>query len=288
MLLNIEQKKGSPQRLDGRLTVYAILDIDPSDLLSMKHPIASMVHNGLLVAQGNFREQSNLRDFLKSEMGVSLEEGLEEFLDKLGGLESALDPEKLKERIENIDEMEDFIPTPAKIVPFSSEQDVLSQEGDVYYAGTFRNVGNAILSVNAWPILYQARFREQEIAKVRNEIERLISQIEKKQVPREPFLTLDTTIEQKLLKEFIPNMLYCRKEKKVFDAAEEQFRLFMKGYRFKEDGDAIVSIIAGPSELTSKHFKLLELYAKKISKVWEENYLEAEKIQKDISEISHQ
>jgi hypothetical protein len=288
MLLDIEQKKGSPQRLDGRLTVYAVLDIDPSDLLSMKHPIASMVHNGLLVAQGNFREQSNLRDFLKSEMGVSLEEGLEEFLEKLGGLESALDPEKLKERIENIDEMEDFIPTPAKIVPFSSEQDVLSQEGDVYYAGTFRNVGNAILSVNAWPILYQARFREQEITKVRHEIERLISQIEKKQVPREPFLTSDTTIEQKLLKEFIPNMLYCRREKKVFDAAEEQFRVFMKEYRFKEDGDAIVSIIASPSELTSKHFKLLELYAKKISKVWEENYLEAEKIQKDISELSHQ
>jgi hypothetical protein len=288
MLLDIEQKKGSPQRLDGRLTVYAVLDIDPSDLLSMKHPIASMVHNGLLVAQGNFREQSNLRDFLKSEMGVSLEEGLEEFLEKLGGLESALDPEKLKERIENIDEMEDFIPTPAKIVPFSSEQDVLSQEGDVYYAGTFRNVGNAILSVNAWPILYQAWFREQEITKVRHEIERLISQIEKKQVPREPFLTSDTAIEQKLLKEFIPNMLYCRREKKVFDAAEEQFRVFMKEYRFKEDGDAIVSIIASPSELTSKHFKLLELYAKKISKVWEENYLEAEKIQKDISELSHQ
>src|SRR5271169_6517680 len=123
MLLGIEQKKGTQNRLDGRLTVYANIDIDPSDLVSMKHPIASMVHNGLLVAQGNYREQNNLRDFLKSEMGVSLEDGLEEFLDKLGGLESALDPEKLRDRIENIDELEDFIPTPAKIVPFTSEDD---------------------------------------------------------------------------------------------------------------------------------------------------------------------
>jgi len=129
VLLGIQQKKGDPGKLDGRLTVYALLDIDPSDLLSMKHPIASMIHNGLLVAQGNYRDQNNLRDFLKSEMGLSLEEGLEDFLDKLGGLESALDPEKLRERIDNIDELEDFIPTPAKIVPFPSEADVLAQEG---------------------------------------------------------------------------------------------------------------------------------------------------------------
>ena len=78
MTLDIEQKKGDSDRLDGRVIVYALIDIDPSDLASMKHPIASMIHNGLLVAQGNFKEQSSLKDFLKSEMGVSLEEGLGE------------------------------------------------------------------------------------------------------------------------------------------------------------------------------------------------------------------
>jgi hypothetical protein len=288
MLLGIQQKKGDPNRLDGRLTVYAVLDIDPSDLISMKHPIASMAHNGLLVAQGNYREQNNLKDFLKSEMGLSLEDGLEDFLDKLGGLESALDPEKLRERIENIDEMEDFIPTPAKIVPFPSETDVLTQEGDVYFAGTFKNIGNAILSVNSLPILYQAQFREQEIHKVRNEIEQLIAQIEKNAPPREQSLSSTMKVEEKIMKEFIPNMLYCRKEKKVFDAAEKQFRGFLKAYRNAEDVDAIVSIIAGEHELTSKHFKLLELYAKKIARVWEENFAEAEKLQKDIAELKRE
>lgn len=288
MLLGIQQNKGDPNKLDGRLTAYAVLDIDPSDLVSMKHPIASMVHNGLLVAQGNYREQNNLKDFLKSEMGLSLEDGLEDFLDKLGGLESALDPEKLRERIENIDEMEDFIPTPAKIVPFSSEADVLAQEGDVFFTGTFKNVGNAILSVNSLPILYQARFREQEIHKVRNEIEQLIAQIEKNAPPREQFLSSDMKVEEKILKEFIPNMLYCRKEKKVFSAAEKQFRSFLKAYRNGEDVDTIVSIISDEHELTSKHFKLLELYAKKIARVGEENFAEAEKLQKDIAALKRE
>ena len=95
-------------------------------------------------------------------------------------------------------------------------------------------------------------------------------------------------VEGKILKEFIPNMLYCRKEKKVFGAAEKQFRGFLKAYRNAEDVDAIVSIIAGEHELTSKHFKLLELYAKKIARVWEENFAEAEKLRKDITALKNE
>ena len=38
------------------------------------------------------------------------------------GLESTLDPQKLKDRLENMDDIEEFIPTPAKIVPFNSEE----------------------------------------------------------------------------------------------------------------------------------------------------------------------
>ena len=286
MLLGIERKKGSKDRLDGRLTVYAVLDIDPSELLSMKSGIASMIYDKFLVAQGNYKDQNNLRDFLKSEMGISLEEGLEEFLEKLGGLESALDPQKLRDKIENFDEMEEFIPTPAKIVPFHSESEILGQDGDVFFAGTFKNIGNAILSVNSFPILYQARFREQEIEKVRNEIELLISQIEKNELPEATFSTRGVNLEEKIIKEFIPNMLYCRKDPKVFSAAEKQFRAFMRGYSFKDDVDRIVSIIADQEELTAKYFKLLELYAKKISEVRKENFEEVEKLRLEIERIS--
>jgi hypothetical protein len=282
MLQGIELKKGDKNHLTGVLTVYGILDIEPADLLSMKHPIALTIYNNLLVAQGNYREQNNLRDFLKSEMNISLEEGLEEFLDKLGGLESAFDAQKLRDKIENMDELEEFIPTPAKIVPFHSENDIMNEEGDVYFVGRFKNIGNAILSVNSFPILYQARFREQEIDKVRNEIEQLISQIDTLGPPEMTFLTPGVNIEDKIMKEFIPNMLYCRKDPKVFSAAEKQFKLFMQGYRFKDDVDAIISIIANQAELTSKYFKLLELYAKKIFEVRKENYIEVEKLRHEI------
>lgn len=286
MLLGIEQKKGNKDHLDGRLTVYAVLDVDPSELLSMKSGIASMIYDKFLVAQGNYKDQNNLRDFLKSEMGISLEEGLEEFLEKLGGLESALDPQKLRDKIENFDEMEEFIPTPAKIVPFHSVSEILGQDGDVFYAGTFKNVGNAILSVNSFPILYQARFREQEIQKVRNEIELLISQIEKNDLPEATFTTRGVNLEEKIIKEFIPNMLYCRKDPKVFSVAEKQFRTFMQGYAFMGDVDKIVSIIADQEELTAKYFKLLELYAKKISEVRKENFAEVEKLRLEIEKVS--
>jgi hypothetical protein len=48
MLLGIEQKKGNKEHLDGRLTVFAVLDIDPAELMSMKNNIASMVYDKFL------------------------------------------------------------------------------------------------------------------------------------------------------------------------------------------------------------------------------------------------
>jgi hypothetical protein len=288
MVLNIEQKKGDPDHLDGRVTVYANIEIDPSELISMKHPIASMVHNGLLVAQGNFKEQSSLKDFLKSEMGLSLEEGLEEglaeLLDKMDGIESALDPQKLKDRLENMDGIEEFIPTPAKIVPFHSVEEILDQEGDVFYTGKFKNIGNAVLAVNSLPILYQAKFREHEMQKVRNEIEVLISQIEQNE-PAQSVGISDSNIEEKLLKEFIPNMLYCRKEHSSFSSAVNQFRAYMTGYRFKEDVDELIAIISTDGDLTEKEYRLLELYAKKIASVKREDFSATEQYNKEIHSI---
>lgn len=282
-LLDTEQKKGDPEQPDGRLTVYARVELEPSDLMEAKHPVASMIHNGLLVAQGNFREQYSLRDFLQSEMGVSLEEGLEQLLSRLDGIESALDPDKLKEKLKEMEGMEDFIPTPAKIVPFHSEQEILAQEGDVFYTGSFRSIGNAVLSVNAFPILYQARYRERMMENVRAEIDKLVGQVESSETPPERYDTPNVDVEQLLMKEYIPNMLYCRKDREAFKAAEKQFRVFMDGYRYGEDVDAMVSLIA-TQDLTKDHFRRLELYARKIAAVRREDFEEADHIQRELRE----
>ncbi|MBD3421018.1 MAG: hypothetical protein GF398_12935 [Chitinivibrionales bacterium] len=286
--LGLELKKCNPDMLDGRLTVYAKIDLEPEELLTIKHPIAQVVHNGLLVAQGNFKEQSNLRDFLKSEMGMSLEDGLEEIIGRLDGLESALDPQKLREKIESMKDFEDLIPTPAKIVPFHSEQEILAQEGDVVFSGHFKQIGNANLTVNAFPIFYQARYREQQINRVQNEIESLISQIERGEAPRqETFASISQDdVDERILKEYIPHMLYSRKKPEQFDAAQEKFRNFMSGYRFPGDVDTIIGIIGHNEELHEAEYKLLELVSRKIKEVISENFIEVDRLKGEIDKLT--
>lgn len=284
-LLNIEQKKGSSEHIEGKLTVYAIVDIDPSETMSTKHPIASMIHNGLLVAQGNYKEQNSLKDFLEAEMGETLEEGLEEFIDKLDGLEGALDPQKLRDKIRNLDDIKEFIPTPAKIVPFHSEEEILREDGDIFFVGKFKNIANANLSVNSFPILYQARYREQELVLIKNEIDQLISQIEHIGAPQSHYTVSGIDIESKILKEYIPDMLYSKKEGHELNNSIKQFKRFLEGYTFKEDINRIISIITDTQELSALHNRLLELYAKKITEVHKEQFNEVEKINKEIESI---
>jgi len=282
-ILRIEQKKGDPAKPDGRLTVFARINSEGIDSEFSHHPIASMVNNGLLVAQGNYRDQNNLRDFLKSEMGVSLEDGLSEFLERLDGIEGALDPDKLKDKLENLDDLQEFIPTPAKIVPFRSEDEVLGCEGDVYFVGHFKNVANANLSVNAFPILYQARFREYQFEKVRTEIENLVSMVENQEIMSIP--KKNENVKDKILKEFIPDLLYCKKEDDSFEKACTSFRHFLLNYQFKEDVEEIITLIHDNKTLNEKHNKLLTLFAQKIECVLNEKFNDADEIKRNILEV---
>jgi hypothetical protein len=289
-VLNVERKKGDPERLDGRVIVYAKIDIDPAEFITMRHPVASMVHGGLLAVQGNYKEQSSLRDFLKSEMGIPLDgdglsEGLQEMIENMDGLESALDPQKLRERLEDMGEFEEFIPTPAKVVPFHTEEEILEQPGDVYFAGTFKKVGNAVLGVNAIPIIYQAVFKEQQMQSLQNEIESLITQIEWNEPVPVTIATPGVNPEELLLKEYIPSMLYQRVDKAGFLKAQKQFRAFMTGYRFIDDVDAIISLISMDKEPHPTEYKLLELYAKKIAMVQTEDFSGLETVSREIEHL---
>jgi len=289
-VLNVERKKGDPEHLDGRVIVYAKIDIDPDEFITMKHPVTSMVHGGLLAVQGNYKEQNSLRDFLISEMGIPLDgdglnEGLKEMIDSMDGLESALDPQKLRERLEDMGEFEEFIPTPAKVVPFHTEREIMEQPDDVYFAGTFKKVGNAVLGVNAVPIIYQAIFREQQMQSLQNEIESLITQIEWDEPPPVTIAMTGVNPEELLLKEYIPSMLYQRVDKAGFLKAQKQFRAFMTGYRFADDVEAIISLISMDKEPHPTEYKLLELYAKKISMVQTEDFSGLETVKREIEHL---
>jgi hypothetical protein len=289
-VLNIERKKGNPDILDGRVIVYAKIDIDPTELITMQHPVASMVHGGLIAVQGNYKEQNSLRDFLKSEMGMPLDgeefsEGLKDMIESMDGLEAALDPQKLRERLENMGELEEFIPTPAKVVPFHTEQEILEQPGDVYFAGSFKKVGNAVLGVNAVPIIYQAIFREQQMEQLQSEIDSLITQIEWSEPMGETVATPGVNPEERILKEHIPAMLYQRTDAAGFSKAQKRFRAFMTGYRFHDDVDAVLSLISKDREPKAAEYRLLELYAKKISMVQLEDFSGVEAVRKEIEQL---
>jgi len=289
-VLNVERKKGDPEHLDGRVIVYAKIDIDPAEFMTMKHPVASMVHGGILAVQGDYKEQNSLRDFLRSEMGIPLEgeglsEGLKEMIENMDGLESALDPQKLRERLEDMGEFEEFIPTPAKVVPFNSEDEILNEPGDIYFAGSFKKVSNAVLGINAVPIIYQAIFREQQMRHLQNEIDSLINQIEWEEPVDVTISTPGINPEELILKEYIPSMLYQRVDSAGFSKAQKQFKAFMTGYRFIDDVNAILSLISMDKEPKATEYKLLELYAKKIALVQTEDFAGAESVKKEIEQL---
>jgi len=294
-VLNVEKKKGNPEQLDGHVTVYAKIDMDPAEFITMNHPVASLVHGGLLAVQGNYKEQSSLRDFLRSEMGISLDGGdsgpddeLKDMIESMDGLESALDPDKLRERLENMSDLDEFIPTPAKVVPFHTEQEILDQPGDVYFAGFFKKISNAVLGVNAIPIIYQAIFREQQMMSLQNEIESLIGQIEygDSDAPVICISSPGVSPEEALLKIYIPSMLYQRVDPAGLIYAQKQFRDFMRTYRFKDDVEAVVSLISTGKEPGAEEYKLLELYAKKIALVHAERFAEVDGVCKEIERFN--
>lgn len=284
MFLGVVQKKGKKEFIDGRLTVYAIVDIDPSEIISGGSPITSMVHNGLLVAQANYEEQNSLKDFFESEFGASMEEGLEEFLEKLDGLEGALDPSKLRDKLKNFDEIKDFIPAPARIVPFHNEESILDEEGDVYFVGRFKNSANANLCVNAFPILYQAKYREQQSELVKNEIDNLISQIESSSVSKEQIADVEN-VENLLNTKYIPNILYRKNSPSDLKEAVSELRELLRTYKYSSDVDTMVDILCDTVDLTKEHYRLLELFARKISLVLSEEFTEVEAVNKEINSI---
>lgn len=286
--LGVEQIKGDPDRLDGRLTVYAHVDVDPDDLVKQGgHPIMSMVHNGLLVAQGNYRENSSLKDFLIKELGADFEGGLEDFVERLDGIEGALDPVKLKEKLESLDELSDFIPTPARIVPFGSVVEIMKEDGDVYCAGTYRGVAHANLSVNSIPILYQARFREQQAANLLSEIESMISQVEGdgSSVPERRFDDPGMDVGAVIMKELIPRMIYARGNAHDLEPALSDFYSFLKGYPIPQDIDVVERIVREVGVPSAEHYHLLDLVVRRIAAVAREDMRTARELLVEIAEL---
>lgn len=295
--LPLNPKKGNTHHLLGKLIAYVRLeghdDASPSggaDEGNEVSPLEGLVRNGILAVQANYVDQRNIRDFFKKEFGISLEKGIQEVIEQgreTGGLEGALDPEAVKERLESMKNA-DFIPIPAKVAFFASEEELMEQNADIYYLGTFTVLSHAHLCVNAFPILYQAYYREQEHREVEQEISMLLQNVEGTPKPgtsESPTTDTKEGWKKHLLQNLIPRMIYTRGDSEgqaEYEKAVAEFRTFMEEFGFPEDTEAIVTLIENSPDFDPAALRKLELLVAKVEALQTEDYERLESIKREL------
>jgi hypothetical protein len=278
---------GDPVRLDGRLTAIARL----TSPLPHDHPGAAMVHESLLSVQGNYRDQRTMADFFRSEFGLSVEKGIEEIIDQArqnGGLEAALDPDQVRERLRNMGDSE-FLPIPAKVVRIPGMDAAASLEGDVVFLGDFAEFQFAHMAVNAFPILYQARYREQERLAMREQIEGMLEKLvlspQEGTIPTEPTLeTFQGDLENHLLREILPGMFYAQESSPEALDAEKRFRAFMAPYLFPADVERMVGLVPQIRHGENPALRQLELLVRKAAAIQREDWKALGTLRNDLGE----
>lgn len=299
--IHIDCRKGDPERLKGKLIAYVRIEgrgEEPgrfaggegegfgAERADASNPLTAMVRNGILAVQANFVNQRNIRDFFREEFGISLEKGIQEVIEQArdtGGLEGALDPEAVKERLESMKNA-DFIPIPAKIAFFSSEEEMLASDADVYYLGSFTMLSHAHLCVNSFPIIYQAYFREQEHRTVENEIAALLGTIEdpRRKDGEATIQTYSGDLKAYLLTDLIPKMIYSLGDKVEYSKALGTFKSFMGDFGYPDDIQEIVTLIESTPSHDAKNILKLELLVAKVEALQKEDYEKLESIRKQL------
>lgn len=290
--LHAEQKKGDPGHLRGRLVAYVRYerpDDEPRLPGEEVSPLEALVTNGYLAVTANYVDQRNIRDFFRKEFGISLEKGIEEVIDQAretGGLEGALDPEAVKERLDSMKNA-DFIPIPAKVAHFSSEADILAQDADVFYLGSFTVLSHAHLCVNSFPILYQAYYREQEHRAVERDIAALLRTIEApKPEDVEPPPPPPENWKQHLLTVLIPRMIYTREGGGAEHAKSvADFRTFMESFGYAEDTETVLTLIEKTADFNAATLRKLELMVSKVEALQNEDYERLEEIKRELGTL---
>jgi hypothetical protein len=280
--------RGDPDHLDGRLTAVARLSEPPPH----DHPAASMVRGGLLCVQGNYRDQRTLSDFFRAEFGLTMEKGIEEVIEQArehGGLEGALDPEQVRERLRRMGDAE-FLPIPAKVVHLEGLEQAAALEGDVVLLGTFAEIQFAQMAVNAFPILYQARYREQERAALGEQIESMLEKLglsEPGEADTEVEPTLETfrgDLEAHLLREILPGMFYAPESSWEAAAAEKRFRTFMAPHLYPADVERMVDLVPHVRHGEADALRHLELLVRKAVALQREDWKSLESIRGELGE----
>jgi len=273
-------KKGDPAALKGTLVVYVkVPNVDTAD--NRKSPIFEMAKNGFLAASGDYRTQNTLNDFLKKELGLTLEDLSKPENASLSGLPEGMDPNYLRNKIESMKGFEEMIPTPAKLEPFENEQEILSRDADIFYLGEFERLANANLAVNALSILYQSIYREQVARRISQEIEKMLLGAES-DVTLEHYTMEPEKVDSRLHTEFLPEIIYNRNNPAELKRWTDRLRNYLSGYKYPEEVDKIILLATNRNLQTHEIQEAIELYIRKIAALLREDYKTVGTLKKEI------
>lgn len=303
-MLGIEQKKGNPERLCGRMVAYAKILRSAMKNDAMPGPFPSMIRNGILAVRGEFEKNSNIKSFMRHEMGTSVDKGINDLIEHIketgGELPDGVDVESFRNRLEELSSME-IIPVPAKIMFYENEEDILRENADIYYIGEFSGMSQAHLCITSLPIFYQAKYREQQNAEEQSYISELLSQIESDGlITSKPengeflpgkgnLLTFVGDLQELLERQVVPYLLYQAGNGEEFKASLDRFKSFMAPYKEPGDvegiGNAICKLRMNENDFRER-FRL-ELLCRKVSAMYHEKFEQVPEIQQKLNALDH-
>ncbi len=303
-MLGIEQKKGNPERLCGRMVAYAKILRSAMKNDAMPGPFPSMIRNGILAVRGEFEKNSNIKSFMRHEMGTSVDKGINDLIEHIketgGELPDGVDVESFRNRLEELSSME-IIPVPAKIMFYENEEDILRENADIYYIGEFSGMSQAHLCITSLPIFYQAKYREQQNAEEQSYISELLSQIESDGlITSKPengeflpgkgnLLTFVGDLQELLERQVVPYLLYQAGNGEEFKASLDRFKSFMAPYKEPGDVEGIGNAICKlrMNENDSRERFRLELLCRKVSAMYHEKFEQVPEIQQKLNALDH-
>jgi len=308
-VFGIIQKKGDENNLCGRVIGY--VKIPPPDPGSgMETPFDALVSpDGILAIQGDYSKIPNF-DAFRDNLQQSLPKGLQEILkhileddeirenlDKAKKISFSVIPQKSNDRLG------DFFPVPAQLTLFQSEEALLAEEGDIYFLGEYASMSSAHLFLTGFPIIYQAKYREQTELQKAKEVDELLAGIgngEKAQTAESEDLAIHlngdlNSFTGNLLNlldtQILPKIMYIieRNDTRNFDAGINSIRNFMRSYPHQQDIEKMISILQCINEKkfsSSTEAKTLTLLCKKISALHHEEFESLPEIQKELEAVN--
>ena len=308
-MFGIIQKKGNESHLCGRVIGYVKIP-PPEPGSGMETPFDALVSpDGILAIQGDY---SKIPDFdaFRNNLQQSLPKGLQEILKHI------LEDDEIRENLDKAkkisfsvipqkgsDRLGDFFPVPAQLTLFQSEEALLSEEGDIYFLGEYASMSSAHLFLTGFPIIYQAKYREQTELQKAKEVDELLAGLGSGEKPQSYAESEDLAIHLNgdlngfngnllnlLDTQVLPKIMYIieRNDTENFRAGINSFRNFMHSYPHQQDIEKMISILQGINEKkcsSSNDSKALTLLCKKISALHHEEFEILPEIQKELEAI---